>query len=48
MPRTRVPLNISFPTEEEKQEAISKARERKKSVSEIVQSYFRRLPHVND
>ena len=41
--RTRVPLNISFPSQKEKEEAIAKARKRKKTVSVLVQEYFRRL-----
>ena len=47
MPRTRIPLNISFPSEEEKDEAVAKAKERKTSVSELVQKYFRRLPRLS-
>lgn len=46
MPRDRIPMNISFPTEKEKQDAIDKADERDKSVSEMVQAWFRRLPRL--
>lgn len=37
-------MNISFPTEEEKAQAQAIAKARKKTVSQMVQEYFRRLP----
>ena len=37
-------MNICFSTKEEKREAIEKAKNRGKSVSEIVQTHFRKLP----
>lgn len=42
--RKRIPMNISFPSQEEKDAAIEKARERRKTVSLLVQEFFRRLP----
>lgn len=39
----RVPLNISVPTQEEKEEIVQKARSRGESISEIVVAHFRRL-----
>jgi hypothetical protein len=48
MTTKRVPMNISFPSEEEKQAAIKKAAQRKRSVSEQVQLHFRKLPLLQD
>jgi hypothetical protein len=43
MPK-RVAMNISFPTEEEKEAAVEKAKERDTTVSGLVAKYFRKLP----
>lgn len=45
MPRTRIPLNISVPTEEDREMIKQKAAQRKKSISELVLEHFRRLPN---
>jgi uncharacterized protein (UPF0297 family) len=40
-------MTISFPSEDDKREAIGKAEERDKSVSELVHNYFKKLPRKN-
>ena len=44
--RTRVPLNISFLNQQDKQDALDKAKERMTTVSALVQRYFKKLPHI--
>ena len=46
MPRTRAIASISFKNEQKKQEAIKKARQRKRSLSAQVQKYFDDLPFL--
>lgn len=43
MRKPLVTLNLYLPSQEEKAEILAKAKERDKSVSEMVVSYFRKL-----
>ncbi len=42
--RTRIPLNLSVPTNEDKADIKAKADNRGKDVSEMVLTYFKKLP----
>ncbi len=46
MPRTRIHVNISFPNEKDRDEAMRKSRERGRSLSAQIQYYFKGLSHI--
>ena len=48
MKSTRIPANISFLSEEEKQAAIEKSQQRGRSLSAQIRWYFKNLPSIQD